>query len=92
MILKLTSLNKKAFCSVKNIYRELKHPAFLLLRRPTGTKLSADIAYLNTSCGRGDLHGGLQAAFCLHVGLSELRSFFYQRNGFKNKSSINLSK
>ena len=57
--------------------RELKHQAFLLSRRPTGTKLSADVAYLNTSCGRGDRHGGLQAAFCLRVGLSELQILFY---------------
>ena len=58
------------------INRELKHQAFLLSRKPTGTKLSADIAYLNTSCGRGDRHGGLQAAFCLRIGPSELQSFF----------------
>ena len=56
--------------------RELKQQAFLLSRRPTGTKLSADAAYLNTSCGRGDRQGGLQAAFYLRVGLSELRSCF----------------
>ena len=31
--------------------RELKHQAFLLSRKPTGTKLSADVAFLNTSCG-----------------------------------------
>ena len=50
-------------------YRELKHQAFLLSRRPTGTKLSADVAYLNTSCGCVDRRGGVQAAFCLNVGL-----------------------
>ena len=38
-----------------------KHQAFLLSRRPTGIKLSTDVAYLNTLCGRGDHHGGLQA-------------------------------
>ena len=27
-------------------------------------------------CGRGDRHGGLQAAFCLRVGLSELQVKF----------------
>ena len=58
------------------VIRELKHRAFLLSRRPNGTKLSADIAYLNTSCGRGDRHGGLQGAFCLRVGLSQLQCFF----------------
>ena len=71
--------------------RVLKHPAFLLSRRPTRTKLSADVAYLNISCGRGDLYRGLQAAFCLRVGLSELRSFFYQRNGFKHRTIVNKS-
>ena len=39
-------------------------------------KLSADVAHLNKSCGRGDRHGDLQAAFCPRVGLSELRSRF----------------
>ena len=57
--------------------RELKHQTFLLSRRPTGTKLSTDVAYLNKSCGRGDCHEGLQAAFCLRVCLSELQSFFF---------------
>ena len=59
------------------IMRELKDQAFLLSRRPKGTKLSADFAYLNTSCGRGDRHGGLQVAFCFRVGQSELQSFFF---------------
>ena len=59
------------------VSRELKHQAFLLSRRPTATKLSADVAYLNTSCGRGGRYGGLQAAFYLLVGLSELQSFFF---------------
>ena len=55
---------------------ELKHQVFLLSRRPTGTKLSADVAFLNTSCGgRGDRFGGLQATFCQRVGILELQSF-----------------
>ena len=68
--------------------RELKRHALLLSRRPTGTKLSADVALMNTSCGRGNRHGGLQAAFCLRVGLTELQSFFFnQRNGFKHRTN-----
>ena len=43
--------------------KQLKHQAFLLSRRPTGTKLSEDVAYLNMSYGRDDRHGGLQAVF-----------------------------
>ena len=66
--------------------RELKHQAFLLSRRSTGIKLLADVPYLNTSCGRGNRHGGLQATFCLHVGLSEIQNLFYQRNGFKHRT------
>ena len=60
---------KWSLSSVQGLCRELKHQAFLLSRRPTETKLPADVVYLNTSCGRGDLHGGLQAAFCIRVGL-----------------------
>ena len=66
---------RRALWTIYN--RELKHQAFLLSRRQTRIKLSEDVAYLNTSCGRGDLHGDLEAAFCLRVGLSEMQSFFF---------------
>ena len=63
----------------------------MLSRRPTGTKLSADIAYINTSCDHGDRHGGLQAAFSLRVGTA---NFFLAKEWLQgsNKLSINLSK
>ena len=62
--------------SVESMTRELKHQAFLLLWRPSGTKLSADVAYLNTSRSCGDRHEGLQTAFYLRVSLSELQCCF----------------
>ena len=31
--------------------------------------------------------GRLKTAFCLRIGLSELRSFFYKRNGFKHRTN-----
>ena len=71
------------------VIRELKRQAFLLSRRPNGTKLSADVAYLNTSYGRGDLHGGLQAAFCLRVGLLELRSSFIKGMASSTEQIVN---
>ena len=73
----------RVLVSFNTVNRELKYQTFLLSRRPTGTKLW----YLNTSCGRVNHHGGLQAAFCLRVGLPELQSFFYQRNGFKHRTN-----
>ena len=48
---------------------------------------SPSLAYVRRFAYRHS-HGGPQAAFCLHVGLSELRSFFfYQRNGFKDRTN-----
>ena len=72
--------------------RELKHQAFLLSRRPIGTKLSADVAYLNTLCFRGDRHGGLQASFCLRIGQNCKVYLSKEWLQAPNKSSITLCK
>ena len=68
--------------------RELKHQAFLLSRRPTGTKLPADVAYLNTSCGRGDHHGA-EAYKPLFASVLVGKTEWLQA---PNKLSINLCK
>ena len=57
-------------------------------RKPTGTKLSTDVAYRNTSYGRGDHHGGLQAALCLRASLSKQRSFFFIKGIASNSEQI----
>ena len=73
--------------------RELQHQAFLLSRRPTGTKLSADVAYLNTSCSRGDRHKGASYKL-LFVTVLVYQNFFLSKEWLQapNKSSINLCK
>ena len=71
--------------------RELKHEKFLLSRRPTGTKLLADVAYLNTSCGCGDHHGGLQAALCLRVGLSDFGEVFPSKEWHQTPKKLSIN-
>ena len=40
---------------------------------------------------RGDCHGGLQAAFCLRVGLSELQFFFIKGMASSIEQIVNKS-
>ena len=86
-----TSVNMTS--AAKSTNRELKHQASVLSRRPTGSKMSVDVAYLYTPCGRGDRHGGRQAAFQLRVDLSKPRGCFVKDwLQAPNKTSINFCK
>ena len=76
--------------SVKIDIRELKHRRSCY-HGGQPKLLSADVAYLNTSCGRGDRHGGLQAAFCLRVGLSELQFFFLSKEWLQVNNLLTIT-